>query len=211
MPAKRKRKVTPAPITLPPREWTIVAVDPGVQPTIAVLSNRGEELAFYEGTQTSVVIVGKGSRPSVARGKDLPCPHKISTILDMYRPELVVLEDVWVRPGQGVSSQAKLVLSLGIVLGAAVGQGLNVLRVRPQTWLAYHGLLKASKDFHREAAISMASAHQQALFARAKDHNRADAYLMGLFGLAYMDAALETAVHKHGAPYDIVPPIYAIR
>ena len=211
MPKRTKTSTPQKTSSLPLREWTIAAVDPGVQPTIAILLNRGEELTFYEGDLTSVSITGTTKTPRVEKGQYLPCPRKISAILDIYRPDLVVLENVWVRPGQGIVSQAKLVMSLGMVLGISVGLGLNVLRATPQTWMAYHGLLKTTKNFHVEAARSLCPAHLQHLFLRAKDHNRADAYLMGLFGLAYLDAAFETAIKKHGAPYDIVPPIYAIR
>jgi len=63
-----------------------------------------------------------------------------------------VIEKVWVRPGQGLSSQAKLVLHRGQWEGVADSLGVRWELLAPQTWRKMLGLKTEKEKTKRKKA-----------------------------------------------------------
>jgi Holliday junction resolvasome RuvABC endonuclease subunit len=98
----------------------------------------------------------------------------------LIAPEHIAVEEVGVRPGQGISSSGKFMRAAGAIEAVAALTGAQVRLVRPQVWKAYHGLLKTEKqDSLRMARLIWPDAPLKL----AKHHGRADALLMALWGL----------------------------
>lgn len=94
---------------------------------------------------------------------------------------MVYVETVSAMPKQGVASMFSMGHTLGSITAVLAALGLPYLMVRPQEWKKAAGLLKTEKDQARTYAIRRFPAAAEYL-ARKKDHNRADAILIGSYG-----------------------------
>jgi len=65
--------------------------------------------------------------------------------------------------------------------GLLAGMGIEVTLVAPATWKRALGGLSSDKEKSRQRAIAEVHPDHVGLFARKKDHNRAEAYLMALY------------------------------
>lgn len=190
------------------RNWTVLAVDPGACPTACVLWNRGKSVRFYDRKDLSSYIrspdsvaVGKKNHRKGASALQFDA-RKMSTVMEWANPDLVVVEAVWVRPGQGVASQAKLVYVMGACVGLAAGIGASLLFLRPQTWTKAHGLQtrdprysgKLRKTNRVAAALELEPEMLAGMMTRKIDHNRADAFLMAHLGMQMLREQYQHAV-----------------
>jgi crossover junction endodeoxyribonuclease RuvC len=100
--------------------------------------------------------------------------------------DLVILEAVHSRPGEGVCSVFTFGKSTGTALGSVFSHHvLNPVEVAPQKWQNYFkglfGVKQSFKEVTREIAVKIFP-QQAELFAWKKDHNTADAALMAVYG-----------------------------
>ena len=153
----------------------ILAVDPGVNPTVCVLyDDPGKLLAcdFYDDDETSYVKVVSGKN---RRRPSAPLLHEA---IRASLSDVVVLEDVMTQPGEGAVGAYSFGFSRGVIEGIAAACGKRVILVRPQEWKKAVGIpAKSPKAISRHVAINIAPnlAHH---FTLVKHHNRADAFLM---------------------------------
>jgi Holliday junction resolvasome RuvABC endonuclease subunit len=189
------------------RNWCIAAIDPGMRPTVCIFWDRGAQVRFFEGLDTSESIAqgGKDGRVSAA-------PNKLMDILQHHKPHMVAVERVWVRPNQGAVSQAKLIYSAGICVAVARTCGApSMIETYPQNWQRYHGIYAtADKKFHIRRATQVEPTVALHL-GRVKDHDRADAFLIGKYAEAILDRTYEHGVRNNGRPIDWVPTFRAVR
>lgn len=184
------------------RNWTVIGIDPGWIPTMVVLQYRGDEIKVYDPEHLRTF--------NTREKHGLPSPARIRQVFEYFDPQLVVIEKVWVRPKQGVSSSAKLIYGAALTEGIALGLNLNVLAVYPITWKKYFGLVRSEKS----ASIKYAQTwdpDKSAWFVRQKDHNRADAFLLGHFGVKYLDKVYERNVRRLGAAIDHNPAVSGVK
>lgn len=99
-----------------------VGIDPGLDGAVAVL--RGDQLELHV---TPVLAAAKGGK----RVFDLA---GMRSILVRALPDLVVIEKVSSRPGQGVSSVFSFGRGYGNWEGLLVGLGMPFQAVTPQSW-----------------------------------------------------------------------------
>ena len=110
----------------------------------------------------------------------------LAALLRRYRTqhgvdaELAVIEQVAAMPRQGSSSTFSLGHSLGAVHAVVQTLGIPSAMVAPATW-------KRAAGLGRDKALSRAKASeifpaQAGMWARAKDHNRAEAVLLAAYG-----------------------------
>jgi len=160
----------------------IVGIDPGITGAVAVLhlSQEGQVLLRDVMDMPSAkVTTGR------ARKAELILPQ-LRDYLDPYAAlgAQAFIEQVGAAPGQGVVSMFRFGHAAGAAEGVCAGLGMPVNKVRPQEW---QKLARARKDpdsgRHRVCQLfpSM-STH----FARKKDHNRADAALIGYAGASIL-------------------------
>ena len=92
----------------------------------------------------------------------------------------VLLERVSARPGQGVTSMFSFGTSSGIIQGIIATLGIPLTFVTPQEWRKKMGVPKG-KDGSRQRVLELRP-DLASKFSRKKDHGRADAVLLALYG-----------------------------
>lgn len=153
----------------------IAGMDPGAQTTIAVLFDDNT-VEFCEDTAFKVKR-GKST-------KNDPQAHLIANFLRGWSPDLVIIEQVNIRPGEGVSSGGVFMRARGICEGVVAGLGVSFHLVAPTVWTR-DMKLKKGDDAGRARALELMPSLAEAL-ARKKDHNRADAVLLALWGRQFL-------------------------
>ena len=108
-------------------------------------------------------------------------PMLADLISSIRTPECeVFLERVSARPGQGVTSMFSFGTSCGIIQGIIAALHLPLTLVSPQEWRKKMGVPKG-KDGSRLRILELRP-DLAFRFSRKKDHGRADAVLLALYG-----------------------------
>jgi len=101
-------------------------------------------------------------------------------------PDLIVIEQVAARPGQGVTSMFTFGKSYGFAHALAAAVGCRIEFVTPSTWKSKMGLAKgADKNASREKVRNTLPRIAHAV-ARAKDDGIAEAALLALYGRKFL-------------------------
>ena len=105
--------------------------------------------------------------------------------LAFEEPDMIVIEDIAARPGQGVTSMFSFGRTMGFAHAIAALSGVPIHFVTPAVWKGKLGLLNSDKGASREKARTLfpASAHA---FERVKDDGRAEAALLAYYGRKYL-------------------------
>jgi len=154
----------------------VAGIDPGKSGALAITYPDGSVQAF--------------DVPRVKlKGKDVPAwqewQRSWSGAFDFAGVDLVVIEDVAARPGQGVTSMFTFGRTLGFVHALAVASGAAVQTVTPTVWKGKLGLLNSSKGASREKATALYP-KSVGLLGRVKDDGRAEAILLAHYGRKYL-------------------------
>lgn len=154
----------------------VAGIDPGKTGALAITYPDGSVQAF--------------DVPTIKlRGKEVPAWHdwqrSWSSVLDFAGVDLVVIEDVSARPGQGVTSMFTFGRTLGFVHAIAIASGASVQVVTPAVWKAKLGLLNSSKGASREKATALYP-RSIGLLGRVKDDGRAEAILLAHYGRKFL-------------------------
>lgn len=154
-----------------------LGIDPGLDGALAILwSPHPSHIDVYD-TPTVTVQASKGTKREYNEAQ-------MRSYLAPFAGEqaVVFIEKVHSMPGQGVRSMFSMGYGVGLWEGLLAGLGIPYERVAPQRWqklmLADEG---KGKDAARLQAQRIFPQYAQ-LFARKKDHGRADAALMAEFG-----------------------------
>ncbi len=110
--------------------------------------------------------------------------------IEIMRPDLAIIERVGAMPGQGVSSMFNFGAAYGTVIGVVSALKIPVHFVTPAKWKKHFGL-SADKEEARARALQLWPGRAE-MFARKKDHGRAEAALLALY-------AAEVIVGSNGA------------
>ena len=149
----------------------VLSFDPGtVSGAGAVVHVNGELLAAFD-----LPLIGDMTNRRI----------NAAGLADLIREHgpyaFAVVEQVSARPGQGVSSMFRFGQSYGTVLGVIGALAIPVRHVSPAKWKRALGL---NSDGETSRARAIETWPEQAhLFARKRDHNRAEASLLALYGL----------------------------
>ena len=153
----------------------ILAIDPGVSPTVCILyDDPGKLLAaeFYEDDDTSyaTVIAGKNRRR--------PSAPALFAILRGSLSPVIVLEEVGVFPKESPVGAFSFGRSLGMIEGLAAALERRLILVKPQVWKKAVGIPpKSGKSISRHVARTIAP-NLAEHFAQVQHHDRAEAFLM---------------------------------
>ena len=107
----------------------------------------------------------------------------LSDLLRELGPDAVYLENTQAMPKNGSIASYSLGLNTGIVVGVVQALSYPLIRVRPAEWKRKMGVTKMDKNAIR-GVVREIYAPQAPLFARVKDHNRAEAVLISRYGVA---------------------------
>ena len=123
------------------------------------------------------------------RGKEVPAWYDWQShwrvAMDIAGVNMIVIEDVSARPGQGVTSMFTFGRTLGFVHAIAVASGASIQFVTPSVWKGKMGLLNSSKGASREKASALYPKARD-LLGRVKDDGRAEAILLAHYGRKFL-------------------------
>lgn len=124
------------------------------------------------------------------KGKDKPAygqwAREWCMALDLACVDMVMIEDIAARPGQGVTSMFTFGRTLGFVHGLiAATTSCPVHFVTPSVWKGKLGLLNSSKGASREKCSNLYPSTAKDL-ARVKDDGRAEAALIAHYGRKFI-------------------------
>lgn len=126
---------------------------------------------------------GKGSVVDVG---DLPVVNRqvnasaLWLLMGWLQPDVVIVEDVWAFPKQGIASSFRFGVSVGIVRGVIAAREVPVVYVTPGKWKK-HFRLGNDGEQSRELAIRTWPSCRK--LSRKKDHGRAEALLLAKYRL----------------------------
>jgi crossover junction endodeoxyribonuclease RuvC len=155
----------------------IAGIDPGKTGALAITYANDTRASLFD---VPMIVV---------RGKPKPAwadwARSWSIALEMHAPDLIVIEDISARPGQGVTSMFTFGRTLGFAHAVAAGCGARVEFVTPSVWKGKLGLLNSDKGASREKAriLFPRAAHD---FQRVKDDGRAEATLLAHYGRRFL-------------------------
>ena len=150
----------------------ILGIDIGVQGALALLTPEGD---LIEVADMPILRDGPKNRPAIN------APLLADLIWKWHAAEAFI-ECAGSRPGEGAVGAFCFGRSRGVVEGILGACGVTASLITPAAWKRTVGLFLASKDAARSEAIRRWPNHA-ALFARTKDHGRAEACLIGVAGL----------------------------
>ena len=146
-----------------------LGVDPGLENGFAVVDDAGALLLA-----TEIVPIGEGAR------KRLPLAG-LGDLIHTFGVTCAVIEAVAAMPKHGIASDSRFGRATGSIEGALTALQVMITFINPTTWKRVIGV-SASKEGARALAIQRWPGQQQ-LFARKRDHNRAEAALLAVYYL----------------------------
>lgn len=153
-----------------------VGIDPGINGAIAIIS-KTEELITVEAIHDMPVITKTTSTGKTRNRIDVTTLHRILSCYPVIHGFTV--EDVHSRPGEGATNAFTFGHGLGCVETVARLTGAPVSMVSPRVWKGAFGLT-ADKGESRYLAQTLTGCTEA--FKRVKDADKAEAYLMALYG-----------------------------
>lgn len=154
----------------------VAGIDPGKSGAMAIIYPDGS-VQFFDVPRIKL------------RNKDRPAwgdwIRSWSAALGFAGVDLIVIEEVAARPGQGVTSMFTFGRTLGFAHAIAVGSGAAVQTVTPAVWKGKLGLLNSGKGASREVCSNLYPT-TAAQLARVKDDGRAEAALIAHYGRKFL-------------------------
>jgi crossover junction endodeoxyribonuclease RuvC len=155
---------------------TILGIDPGLSGALAIV--RGHQLLAVHDLPAEP-IGGTGTvkrRLAAAELAELLWRNTWAGAGSL----VAVVERVNAMPGQGVASVFSLGDTAGCLRGVLQAAGIRIEYVTPASWKK---ALRVPADKGGARAVALAQWPEQAdTFSRARDHNRAEAALIALYG-----------------------------
>lgn len=118
---------------------------------------------------------------AMTRGKRRLDAAALAAIVRRFDPGSIWLEQVHAMPQQGVSSTFAFGMAYGIVLGVAGALAIPLTTVAPMVWKASLRVPKEKGEARARASQLIPSGSHW--WQRAKDNGRAEAALIGLYGM----------------------------
>jgi crossover junction endodeoxyribonuclease RuvC len=151
----------------------VLGIDPGISGGLAIVEiTDGAAPALVECIDIPVVGTGAKERVDVAA---------IRNFIDRHKPIRARIERAQAMPKQGASSGFKYGRAVGAIEATVALCSIPVEIVEPSAWKRFWRLPGKDKESGRQRALQLFPA-AHALLARKKDHGRAEAALIALFG-----------------------------
>jgi crossover junction endodeoxyribonuclease RuvC len=139
-----------------------------------------------------VAIDANGAAPQLVDAIDIPVAgvgakervdvRAIRDWIMQHVPQHALIERAQAMPKQGASSGFKYGRAVGGIEAAIALCEIPLTIVEPTAWKKFHALRGGDKESDRLRALQLFPA-AHALLARKRDHGRADAALIALFGI----------------------------
>lgn len=145
----------------------VLGIDPGVTGGIAFLWPDSKIVAVDIPTVDGEVDV-----------------YQLTTDIKFFNPRVAIVERASARPGQGVSSTFRYGAAYGALRACCATLGISHHLVSPTKWKKHFALDK-DKEKSRGLAIRMWPGAK--CFSRKKDHGKAEAALIALYGIKVLE------------------------
>lgn len=157
----------------------VLGVDPGLTGAVTVMTSAGEFVEVFD-----LPVMQTGGKQSFVKNTINASAlfAKLQLVRSGGAGMVAYVEMIAAMPKQGVASMFSMGHTLGAVTSVLACLQIPYVMVRPQEWKRAAGLIKAEKGQSRALAIQRFPEAAGAL-ARAKDHNRAEAILIGAYGV----------------------------
>ncbi len=154
----------------------VIGIDPGLSGAVAVLKDN--TFSFYD---TPTIKLGQRLRLDTAGLVDIIRPYCAP-----YIQAHAFLEAVHTHPQEGPVGAFTFGRSLGMWEGILAGLEVPYTMVAPQSWKAK--MVKGLPKDKNSSIVRLLQLYPQlsSQLSRVKDHNRADAALLALYGLQYI-------------------------
>lgn len=155
----------------------MLGIDPGLNGAMALMDGQGEIIKMWD-MPTLDRAHGKGREingyllADMVREAQEIANKKIEAMMELVGP----------MPRDSRPAAFKFGDTFGVIRGVLAARYVKLHYTRPAEWKRYHGLLKKDKEASRSLAIQKWPEHRD-LFKRVKDSDRAEAVLIGEFGL----------------------------
>jgi Holliday junction resolvasome RuvABC endonuclease subunit len=137
----------------------------------------------------AVIDIVDGTAPQLIDAIDIPvagvgAKERVDALsvrawIETHRPDHAVIERAQVMPKQGASSGFKYGRAIGSLEAVIACCEIPLTIIEPTAWKKFHGLRGGEKEASRQRALMLfPSSHT--LFARKKDHGRAEAAVIAL-------------------------------
>jgi len=159
----------------------VCAIDPGAHGAIAFLTDGGALLDALDMPSIVIKVSGKNRTRVVEQA--------LALLIAANRPMHAFLEASGPRPTDGSQQAFGMGFTAGVVRGVLAGLAVPLEPpVQPSVWKRAMGLTQ-DKGLSRQRAMMLFPARAD-LFARVKDEGRAEAALLGLYGLRMWQRAV---------------------
>ena len=162
----------------------VVSIDPGLTGAFAVIDHDGLRGVFDLPTM-KIPNVGEGAMVQRKIDAHAFCAHLLKLCPAGEAKPTVVIEAVGTMGGanNAIQTQGSLLRSLGALETVGECLGWPVVYANAQTWKRWYGLINPRISDRERKALAMGKARTcfpacEAI-ARVKDHNRAEAILIG--------------------------------
>jgi len=154
----------------------ILGIDPGIRGGLAIVDiSDGAAPRLIDAIDIPVIGVGAKERADVLG---------IRTWILSHLPQHAVIERAQAMPKQGASSGFKYGRAVGAIEAVLACCEIPMTIVEPTAWKKFHRLRGGDKETSRQRALQLFPA-AHALLARRKDHGRAEAVLIALYGAEF--------------------------
>jgi len=154
----------------------VLGIDPGVRGGLAIVEiNDGAAPQLVDAIDIPVAGVGAKERVDVLA---------IRTWIIAHRPQHALIERAQAMPKQGASSGFKYGRAVGAIEAVLACCEIPMTVVEPSAWKKAHHLRGGDKESGRQRALQLFPAAHAPLLARKRDHGRAEAALVALYGSA---------------------------
>jgi hypothetical protein len=151
----------------------VLGLDPGIRGGLAVVSEGKDIGALCDAIDIPTIGTGAAERVDVAAVRSWILRH---------RPALALIERAQAMPRQGASSGFKYGRATGALESAIILCAMPIEIVEPSAWKRHWRLPGKDKERSRQRALELFPAAHE-LLARKRDHGRAEAALIALYGL----------------------------
>lgn len=149
----------------------ILAIDPGISGALAFLDTERAAMSALITACDMPVLDGDVN------------PHQLRAIIRLKMPDLAVIEHVHSHPKEGVSSVWRFASAFTVARTVVALLEIPTMLVTPAKWKKAMSVKGGpeGKEQCRRLAIEKFPADAQLLFARKKDHGRAEAALLAVY------------------------------
>jgi Holliday junction resolvasome RuvABC endonuclease subunit len=151
----------------------LLGIDPCINGAVAAIGIGDNGKAEFLDA-ADIMTIGEGAKVRVN-------VRTLRTWIELAKPDYALIERGGSMPKQGVASTFKFGRACGALEATLALSAIPYVLVEPSVWKRHHGLYGADKEASRQLALQLFPTASAAL-ARKKDHQKAEAMLIALYG-----------------------------